>query len=199
MAVVCFYTGPRKHFQLTKGREGECSSRVYPSCPSVCAWSLQSIPGCNLSPCGSAGGERSIAAPWTRLQPCPARGTGSRQGRALLPRKEQRKHSLLSAMAVAGDPWSSFPRQQGTRKSLSKGLGTCREHLWPFTPLRGILLMSLAHSPTQRCLQPVPRIQLPQMKRMMKYIQTIMPEDEGPPYAIMPSYMTAFQSSPVRI
>jgi len=37
------------------------------------------------------------------------------------------------------------------------------------------------------------------MKRIMKYMQTIMPDDDGPPYAIMPSYITAFQSSPVRI
>lgn len=43
------------------------------------------------------------------------------------------------------------------------------------------------------------RIQLPQMKRMTKYTQTIIPGNTGPPYAMMPSYITTFQSSPVRI
>lgn len=58
---------------------------------------------------------------------------------------------------------------------------------------------SLPHSPIWRSFQGAQRIQLPQMKRIIKYMQTIMPEDDGPPYAIMPSYITAFQSSPVRI
>lgn len=43
------------------------------------------------------------------------------------------------------------------------------------------------------------RIQLPQMKRMTKYKQTIIPGNMGPPYAMIPSYITTFQSSPVRI
>lgn len=43
------------------------------------------------------------------------------------------------------------------------------------------------------------RIQLPQINSMMKYTQTIIPEEDGPPYAIIPSYITAFQSSPVSI
>ena len=30
-------------------------------------------------------------------------------------------------------------------------------------------------------------------------METIIPVEEGPPYAMIPSYMTAFQSSPVRI
>lgn len=71
-------------------------------------------------------------------------------------------------------------------------------------PPREILYMpqygyTLPHSPIWRSFQGAQRIQLPQMKRIMKYMQTIMPEDDGPPYAIMPSYITAFQSSPVRI
>lgn len=43
------------------------------------------------------------------------------------------------------------------------------------------------------------RIQLPHIKRMMKYIQANTPIDETPPYARMPSYIMAFQSSPVSI
>lgn len=43
------------------------------------------------------------------------------------------------------------------------------------------------------------RIQLPHIKRMMKQKQASMPKLETPPYALMPSYITAFQSSPVSI
>lgn len=34
---------------------------------------------------------------------------------------------------------------------------------------------------------------------MMKYIHARTPNEETPPYALIPSYMTVFQSSPVRI
>jgi len=37
------------------------------------------------------------------------------------------------------------------------------------------------------------------MKRMTKYEQTTTPKDLTPPYASMPSYITTFQSSPVKI
>lgn len=30
-------------------------------------------------------------------------------------------------------------------------------------------------------------------------MQTTIPEEAGPPYAMMPSYITVFQSSPVKI
>lgn len=43
------------------------------------------------------------------------------------------------------------------------------------------------------------RIQFPQMNRITKYMQTIIPGKLGPPYAMIPSYITEFQSSPVRI
>jgi len=37
------------------------------------------------------------------------------------------------------------------------------------------------------------------MKRMMKYMHAITPMEETPPYALIPSYIIVFQSSPVRI
>lgn len=114
--------GPRKHFQITKGREGECSSRVS---PSVCAWSCPAEhPRLHPQQC-------SIAAPRTRLQPCPARGTHSRHGRALLPRKGRKKTSPAFCHEGDGleipDPRSPGSRTQGKvyLKDLAHAESTC--------------------------------------------------------------------------
>lgn len=43
------------------------------------------------------------------------------------------------------------------------------------------------------------RIQLPKSVRTMKKMEKIIPLSFTPPWDLMPSYMTTFQSSPVRI
>lgn len=141
VAVVCFYVGPRRHFQISEGREGACCSRFCASCARVCAL----VPALQMVP-GSPSAVPELRGTITAI---------TNSSRARFPGKEERKRTFSAfCLVVARDGLEILPLvPQGARKALLKGAESpCP---WPLTPSQRDFVDVPGTQPHQRCFQPV--------------------------------------------